>query len=302
MKAFPVAIYSDFCDQGSNPRHWAHLAAQAGFTHLHWGHEYASERPHGDAELAAIGAWLREEGLGVVDIHASAGGPYQWTSADETLRRPALELVRDSLRMHLCWRASGAVVAHPAYLDNRMLQTAEAAAAHRAEREQAFGAMCRSLDELLPEFEAERCILALENLPGDTGEMLDRVFERYPSPWLGYCFDCGHANLRTTTDGFAIARRHANRMAAVHLHDNDGLTDLHTPPFFGTIDWGDVMGIIRRSAYRDIPSFEFSLRSTPYHKAGVRDFDLPAECIQTFLQDAFRRCQRVAALAANSME
>ena len=292
----PVAIYSDYCDQGANPRHWAHLAAEAGFTHLHWGHEYASEKPHSDAELDAIGEWLREEGLGVVDIHASAGGGFQWTSPEESLRLPALELVRDALRMHLCWQASGAVVAHPAYLDNRELQGASAES-YRLEQERRFDAMRRSLDELLPDFEAARCVLALENLPGDTGEMLDRVFALYPSPWLGYCFDSGHANMRTPADGFAIARRHARRMAAVHLHDNDGVSDLHTPPFFGSIDWPGTMAIIRNSAYRDIPSFEFSLRNTPYHSQGTRDFRLPEETIRSFLKDAFQRCQRVAEMA-----
>ncbi len=295
MGTLPFAIYSDFCDRGGEARRWCHLAAQAGFTHLHWGHEFASEKPHADAELAGIGLWLLEEGLGVVDIHASAGGKYQWTSTDDALRLPALDLVRDALRMHQAWGASGAVVVHPAYLDERRL-AADGAAAYRRETEARYDAMRRSLDTLLPEFAAAGCVLALENLPGDNGELLDRILAEYPTATLGYCFDSGHAHMHTPHQGYAIAERHAGRMAAIHLHDNDGVKDLHMPPCFdnGNVDWPYVLRLVRHSAYKDILSFEFSLRSTHFHRPGTAYYNLPEATIRQFLQEAHAQCQRLA--------
>ena len=292
MPNLSIAIYSDFCDRGGEARRWCHLAAQTGFTHLHWGHEFASEKPHTDVELAEIGRWLREEGLGVVDIHASAGGRFQWTSTDDALRLPALDLVRDALRMHAAWGASGAVVAHPAYLDARQL----ADDACRRETEARYDTMRRSLDTLLPEFEQAGCILALENLPYDNGELLERALSEYPTAALGYCFDCGHANLKPPADGFRLAERHADRMAAVHLHDNDSVKDLHMPPRFdnGNVDWPRVLRIIRASAYKDILSFEFSMRSTHFRQPGTPDYNLPEETIRQFLQEAHVHCQRLA--------
>ena len=299
MKNLPIAIYSDYCDRGGLAHRWAHLAAQAGFTHLHWGHEYAAEKPHTDAELAEIGRWLRDEGLGVVDIHASAGSQFQWTSTDDALRLPALDLVRDALRMHAAWNASGAVVAHPAYLDTRQL-AGDNAEAYRRETEARYDVMRRSLDTLLPEFEAAGCILALENLPGDNGELLNRALSEYPTATLGYCFDCGHANLKPPADGFLIAESHADRMAAIHLHDNDGVKDLHMPPCFdnGNMDWPRVLRLIRHSAYKDILSFEFSMRSTHFHQPGTPDYNLPEETILQFLREAHAQCQRLAEIYA----
>ena len=298
--AAQLAIYSDFCDRGGEPRRWSRLAAQAGFTHLHWGHEFAAEKPHTDAELAEIGRWLKEECLGVVDIHASAGGRFQWTDPDDERRSTALELVRDALRMHLAWNASGAIVAHPAYLDARKL-VGDGGAEHRREALLRYDAMRRSLDTLLPEFEAAHAVLALENLPGDNGELLERALAEYPTTALGYCFDCGHANLRAPADSYFIAERHAGRLAAIHLHDNDGEKDLHLPPLFdcGNVDWTRTLRIIRNSAYQDILSFEFSMRSSHFHRPGVPDYNLPEAVILDFLREAHRNCARLAGLFAD---
>lgn len=50
-----------------------------------------------------------------------------------------------------------------------------------------------------------------------------------------FCFDCGHENLYN--HGAGVLESHADRLSALHLHDNFGLSDDHMLPFDARIDW-----------------------------------------------------------------
>lgn len=50
-----------------------------------------------------------------------------------------------------------------------------------------------------------------------------------------FCFDCGHENLYN--HGVGVLEAHADRLSALHLHDNFGLSDDHMLPFDARIDW-----------------------------------------------------------------
>lgn len=288
----PFAIYSDFCDRGADPKRWCALAARAGFECLHWGHEFASGHIYSAEELRELGDFLKAQGLSVVDIHAAVQADGCWHSLDEECRRQGIKLVLNALRMRNAWEATGAIVVHPAYRDARKSETTDVELLAQIE------AMSRSLEELLPEFERCGARLAIENLPGDTGEVMDEILRRFNTPVLGICFDSGHANMSASTGGFAQIERHKNRLYATHLHDNDGNRDLHQPPFYGTVPWKKVTQIIRSSSYREPLSFEFSLRGTPFHHEGISDFNLPEEIIINFLNDAWQRCRKVEEMYA----
>jgi sugar phosphate isomerase/epimerase len=52
---------------------------------------------------------------------------------------------------------------------------------------------------------------------------------------LGFCFDVGHAHMEGGVEaGFQLMR---DRIATVHVHDNQGEKDEHLLPWEGTIDW-----------------------------------------------------------------
>ena len=94
--------------------------------------------------------------------------------------------------------------------------------------------------------------IALENLPTlDNLATLDALFERLPD--LRFCFDAGHANLVGSWD---LLPRHGDRLVAVHLHDNDGLTDRHLFPGDGTVPWPRVMDTLRACGYSGVWSLE----------------------------------------------
>lgn len=61
-------------------------------------------------------------------------------------------------------------------------------------------------------------------------ERIDRMNEQYKGQVLGFCFDTGHANLvGIDFEGFLTALGH--RLKVLHIHDNDGMRDLHQIPF-----------------------------------------------------------------------
>ena len=64
-----------------------------------------------------------------------------------------------------------------------------------------------------------------------------QLVRRISSPMLQACFDTGHGNL----NGYSLDRA-ANILrdvpiACTHAHDNNGVSDDHSVPGTGTIDW-----------------------------------------------------------------
>ena len=61
-------------------------------------------------------------------------------------------------------------------------------------------------------------------------ERIDRLNEKYHAEVFGFCFDTGHANL-TGLDFKEFLTTLGHRLKVLHIHDNDGISDLHQIPF-----------------------------------------------------------------------
>lgn len=61
-------------------------------------------------------------------------------------------------------------------------------------------------------------------------ERIDRLNEQYHAEVLGFCFDTGHANL-VGIDMERFLTALGDRIKVLHIHDNDGISDLHQIPF-----------------------------------------------------------------------
>ena len=85
--------------------------------------------------------------------------------------------------------------------------------------------------------------LALENsvYPEYVRYLLDSI----DSAHVGFCWDSGHENAFSHGENFLDA--YADRLLAMHLHDNDGIHDLHGMPFTGTVDWDAAVRGLRRA-------------------------------------------------------
>lgn len=69
------------------------------------------------------------------------------------------------------------------------------------------------------------------------------------------CMDVGHAhimgeNLCKMVDSFG------ERLATLHIHDNDGASDQHLMPFHGTIEWENLMQSLAENGYSGDLTYE----------------------------------------------
>ncbi|MFA6929251.1 MAG: sugar phosphate isomerase/epimerase family protein [Lentisphaeria bacterium] len=142
--------------------------------------------------------------------------------------------------------------------------------------------LLRSLERLLPMAEKLHLVLALENQwtpPNATSKMLAAV-KHFDSPFLGICYDAGHANLmakgkdqleRSCVPGWwknmeiewdeQLLERVLPYVVTCHLHDNDGITDQHLLPGKGNIDWPKIMALLRQAPRLQCIQNEMSLPS-----------------------------------------
>lgn len=94
-------------------------------------------------------------------------------------------------------------------------------------------------------------------------ERIDRMNDRYHAQVLGFCFDTGHANLiGIDFEDFITTLDY--RLKVLHIHDNDGISDLHQVPFTFTktrenlpsTDWEGVVRGLRNIKFDGTLSFE----------------------------------------------
>lgn len=94
-------------------------------------------------------------------------------------------------------------------------------------------------------------------------ERIDRMNDKYGAEVLGFCFDTGHANLvGIDFEDFLTTLGH--RLKVLHMHDNDGISDLHQIPFVFTktrenkpsTDWDGFIRGLRKIGFDQVLSFE----------------------------------------------
>lgn len=98
---------------------------------------------------------------------------------------------------------------------------------------------------------------------GKAAERIDRINEEYRTELLGFCFDTGHANL-VGIDFENFITTLGSRLKVLHVHDNDGIRDLHQIPFAFTrtrdnkpsTDWEGFIKGMKRLGYQGVINFE----------------------------------------------
>ena len=134
------------------------------------------------------------------------------------------------------------------------------------------------LESLAPMAKELGITMCIENLYGGIGghivegpccnakkaaERIDRFNEKYGAEILGFCFDAGHANL-VGIDFERFIKDLGNRLKVLHIHDNDGIGDLHQIPFVFTrnrenttaTDWEGFLRGLKAVDYKGVLSFE----------------------------------------------
>ena len=260
-----LSMTTDYANVSAGcPEPYLRRIAEAGFTHIHWCHHWNTDFLYADSEIEQTGRWLKELGLTLTDLHASAGVEKGWCSPREYERLAGIELVANRISMteRLVAQASslcsppGQMPVPPVIILHLPFEPEGA-----AEREACWTRVRRSLDELAPIARRRGVRLALENGGKDNFDTLERVFAAYGPDFVGLCYDSGHGNV--AGNGLDRLDRVKDRLLSVHLHDNDGAGDQHKLAFDGTVDWPRLARLLAASAYRKPLSFESNMGSYP---------------------------------------
>jgi len=115
------------------------------------------------------------------------------------------------------------------------------------------------LAELAGPAEAGIAQLAFENAgfaaaPGARTDCLLRRLDDFSRAAYGFALDTGHANL--DGDLGRIEATIGDRLASLHLNDNDGKGDAHLAPGEGTVDWGAVRRLLEKCDFRGVLMYE----------------------------------------------
>ena len=231
-----LSITTDYASVSTGtPEPYLRRIAEAGFSHVHWCHQWNTDFLYSDAEIDQIARWMRELGLALTDLHGSMGQEKNWGSARDYERLAGVDLVRNRIEM-AARLGSDVVIMH--------LPSEPPEAEQKAPF---WSRMRRSLDELDPVARSRRVRLAIENTGRDSFDAIERVFALYGPEVLGLCYDSGHGNV--AGNGLDRLDRAKDRLIAVHLHDNDGSADQHKLVFDGTVDWPRLARILAASPY-----------------------------------------------------
>ncbi len=201
---------------------------------------------------------MAAEGLTFVDSHAPFQGCVDPIYPDASYRRQMI--TRLKLCLNIC--AENGVDTFTVHVGNDFHYPEIPLETHRRNIEDA-------LSQILPEAEACGVTVCIENIwvRSNVSSELIRYVKLFSNPFLGLCFDSGHANLmekgmnyetNSVTDLWKrvgcepIWQEHILEdmlpfTVNCHLHDNFGQFDDHTLPGKGNIDWQHIVTLLKQA-------------------------------------------------------
>lgn len=254
-----LAIATDFAGESTRLEDIEMLLKQikeAGFTHVHWCHEWEGDYIYSRWEMEQMKEWFDKYGLKAKALHATKGsrrnvnmidGHYRkdYTSEWEYNRKAGVELIKNRVDLAACLGARE-IVLH-LYVPHLTIRKQPEVKARF------YAQVKKSLDELYPYCIEKGVRICLENLfdmpSDDVLEQWDMLLGMYPKEFLGICLDTGHGYMSWGDRLPEIIRKYGDRLFAVHIHDNCGTVDFHLIPGQGQIRWQQLMGALKESAY-----------------------------------------------------
>lgn len=170
--------------------------------------------------------------------------------------------------LELCARMGGHyIVVHPVTL------------AYECSRQEEYDFNIAMYKELIPTAKHLNLVICLENMfleinqhlmEGvcsdfrDAAAMIDELNEAAGEELFAFCFDIGHANVLGKNLYQSVVML-GDRLQTLHIHDNDGISDLHTLPYTFmrgwnglSTDWDGFLRGLREIGYRGVINFETS--------------------------------------------
>ncbi len=114
---------------------------------------------------------------------------------------------------------------------------------------------------LIPYAEEYNVKIAIENIPGcitQTAKGLLELLNDLNNESFTVCYDVGHSNMCGQNPADMI-REIGKHIGCTHIHDNDGISDRHTLPYYGNIGWESVMKAFAEIGYEGNLNYEAGL-------------------------------------------
>lgn len=88
----------------------------------------------------------------------------------------------------------------------------------------------------------------VKDVCSDADELI-RYVDGMNSPFVTACLDVGHAGL-VGESADAMARALGGRMSSIHIHDNDFVSDMHTLPYLGNVNFDALTSALADISYK----------------------------------------------------
>ena len=223
------------------------LSKKAGFDGFFVGQQSANFRE----KVAYFRELAEREGMEIETIHSTIPGCYD------------------------LWTEGAAGEEYLAILKNNMDNCKEFAipilVVHIQVKEEAENSVQRGIERLesVVAYAKEQGVkIAFENI--NAPEILFAVMEHFREPHVGFCYDSGHEACHTP--GVEYLPILGERLFCVHLHDNDGVSDLHLLPFEGKLDFDRIGRQLKEANYRGNITLELSYTKDYQEKMGKEEF------------------------------
>ena len=202
---------------------------------------------HSEGFYKNIKKYANDKGIVFAQTHAPFGSSF--ADAEKTKKR--FREIVNSMR-HSAWLGADMIVVHPcnhiAYKENSNYDCM----------------MDYNLDfykKLIPYAEEFEIKIAIENIGGaitETPKGLLELMHLLDNEVFTACYDVGHANI-CGQDPADMIKALGKHIGCTHIHDNDGIHDSHTLPYYGTIDWERVMKAFAEAGYEGNLNYEAGL-------------------------------------------
>ncbi len=263
-----ISMNTDYLASGGGFESHLESIATAGFTSVHWCHEWGSDHLYSLEEIKDIKKSLNKHKLKIHGIHASDGVMVSkhWGSSSEDERLGGVKLVKNRITM-----------AHELETDIIVIHIPD-----KKPKDKDIWMPClnKSLDEIESFAVKKNIRIAIENSGGGNLLLTKEVIEKRDPAFLGFCYDTGHGNMSGQLDLLTTDILLQERLCYIHIHDNDGINDEHKHPFSGTVDWKKLARLINDLSYKG----QITVENFMYDYKHLKEDEFLKETFETSLK------------------
>ena len=199
---------------------------------------------------------IEKAGIKLVDAHSPFGPECDLMQPDENRK---IANARQKLVLELV---------HEAGIDTCCFHIGNAPAFAEYTLDELHTFICRTLEILLKQAEELKITICIENVfkPLNTVSEIQTLLKKFEAPYLGVCYDAGHANIMENGMKFSDSRPWGQwegrgdvewesdiltkllpHIVICHLHDNFAAQDEHSLPGKGSVDWEKTLSLLKQA-------------------------------------------------------